>query len=160
MRTAYRALASLIALEIAIQAAAITYYIFGRGKWINDGGVVDKATIESHAGNFAGANGFTVHSFNGEKVIPLLAVLLLLVSFFAQVARGVLWAGLVLVLVAIQVFLGLFGHSIPELGLLHGFNALVLLTVAIIATRLARPAESRAVAPVGGAGVPDLWQSR
>lgn len=159
MRTAYRALASLIAVEIVIQAAAITYYIFGRGKWINDGGVVDKATIESHAGNFAGASGFPVHSFNGEKVIPLVAVLLLVVSFFAQVARGVLWAGLVFVLVAIQVFLGLFGHNIPLLGLLHGINALVLLTVAITAARLAQPAASRA-APVDDAGVPDSWRSR
>lgn len=160
MRTAYQAVASLMALEVVIQAAAVTYYIFGRGKWINDGGVVDKATIESHAGNFAGASGFPVHSFNGEKVIPLLAILLLVVSFFAPVVRGVLWAGLVLVLVAIQVFLGLFGHSIPLLGLLHGVNALVLFTVAITAARLPRPAESRAAAPVGAAGLPDPWQSR
>jgi hypothetical protein len=90
---------------------------------------------------------------NGEKVIPLLAILLLLASFFARIARGVLWAGLLCVLVAVQVFLGLFGRSIPLLGLLHGLNALVLLTVAIIALQ-ARQAESRAPAPVGAAGVP------
>ena len=154
MRTAYRALASLIAIEIAIQAAAITYYIFGRGKSINGSGVVDKATIESHAGNFEGASGFPIHSLNGEKVIPLLVILLLLVSFFARVARGVLWAGLLCVLVAVQVFLGLFGRSMPVLGLLHGLNALVLLTVAIIAVQ-ARQVEYRAAAPVGAAGVPD-----
>jgi hypothetical protein len=159
MRTVYRALAGLIALEIVIQASAITYYIFGRGRWINDGGVVDKATIESHAGNFAGASGFAVHSVNGEKVIPLLAILLLVVSFFAPVVRGVLWAALVLVLVAVQVFLGLFGHSVPLLGLLHGVNALVLLTVAITAARQARLADSRAAASVGAAGLPDPWRS-
>ena len=34
-----------------------------------------------------------LHGINGEMVFPLLALLLLIVSFFAKVPRGVHWAG-------------------------------------------------------------------
>lgn len=51
------------------------------------------------------------------------------------VPNGVRWAGIVVVLVALQVALGIFGHDIPFVGLLHGINALALFSVAVIAAR-------------------------
>lgn len=154
MRTAYRVLAYLVALEVVIQAAAIAFAMFGLAKWIGEGGVLDKATLESGSLNFTGVVGFPVHGINGQYLVPLIAILLLVVSFFAKVPRAVMWAGLVVALVAVQVFLGIFGHGIPALGLLHGLNAVVLFAVAVIAARRTRAtlAEPRAAAPVG-AGV-------
>ena len=49
-----------------------------------------------------------------------LALILLIVSFFAKIPGGVLWAGLVLVTVVVQVLLGMFGEGAPALGLVHG----------------------------------------
>ena len=49
MRTTYRVLAYLLAVEVMVQAAAIAYAIFGLGKYIDDGAVVDKATQESES---------------------------------------------------------------------------------------------------------------
>ena len=154
MRTAYHVLAYLIALEVVIQAAVISFAVFGLSKWITGGGVLDKATLESHSAEFIGVIGFAIHGFNGQNVVPILGILLLLVSFFAKVPRGIMWAGLVLLLVLAQVFLGIFGHGIPELGVLHGLNALVLFSVAVIAARRARvPAELSVAAPLGAAHV-------
>ncbi len=154
MRTAYHVLAYLIALEVVIQAAVISFAVFGLGKWINDGGVMDKAAMESHSAEFTGVIGFPIHSVNGQMVVPVLGILLLLASFFAKVPKGIMWAGLVLVLVIAQVFLGIFGAGIPELGVLHGLNALVLFAVAVIAARRARvPAELSVAAPLGAARV-------
>lgn len=147
MRTVYRILAWILAVEVLIQAAAISYAIFGFGKWIQEGGVLDKSVMESQASVFPEEVGFMVHGLNGMMLVPLLAVLLLLVSFFAKVPGGVALAGGVVGLVALQVLLGMFGHGIPGLGLLHGANALALFTVAVITAR-------RATLPVGPAGVP------
>ncbi len=146
MRTTYRVLAYLVALGVAVQAAAIAYAYFGLGKWIEDGGVLDKATMESEGAGFTGVLGFAVHGINGQMVIPVIALLLLIVSFFARVPRGVLWAGIVVLVVALQVTLGLLSFAVVGLGMLHGMNALVLFTVAVIAARrvstVAAPAPS------------------
>ena len=64
-------------------------------------------------------------------IIPLLALLLLVFSFFAKVPGGVKWAAIVLLLVVVQATLGIAGHSVPFLGALHGLNALLLFTAAI-----------------------------
>jgi hypothetical protein len=98
MRTAYHVLAYLIALEVVIQAAVISFAVFGLSKWITGGGVLDKATLESHSAEFTGVIGFAIHGFNGQNIVPILGILLLLVSFFAKVPRGIMWAGLVLLL--------------------------------------------------------------
>jgi hypothetical protein len=146
MRTVYRVLAWIVAVEVLIQAAAISYAIFGFGKWIQEGGVLDKSVMESQVTAFPEEVGFMVHGLNGMMVVPALAVLLVIVSFFAKVPRGVALAGGVVGLVALQVLLGMFGHGIPGLGLLHGANALALFVVAVIAAR-------RATLPVGPAEV-------
>jgi hypothetical protein len=138
MKTAYRVLAFVIAAEVAIQAAAIAYALFGLGLWISDGGVLDKAAMESESSTFTGDGGFPLHGINGEIVIPVLVLLLLVVSFFAKVPRGVMWAGITLGLVVLQVLLGLFGHVVPFLGALHGINALLIFGVAVMAAMAAR----------------------
>jgi len=146
MRTAYRVLAWIVAVEVLLQAAAISYAIFGFGKWIEQGGVMDKSVLESQASVFPEEVGFMVHGLNGMMVVPVVALLFLVVSFFAKVPRGVALAGAVAGLVVLQVLLGMFGHGIPGLGLLHGANALALFAAAVVAAR-------RAAQPVGPADV-------
>lgn len=138
MRTTYRVLAHLVAIGVVVQAAAIAYAYFGLDAWIDQGGVLDKATLESQSAEFDGVLGFAVHGIAGEMVIPAIAVLLLISSFFARIPRGVLWSGIILLDVAVQVLLGEVSHSVPGLGMLHGLNALVLFSLAIIAGRRAR----------------------
>lgn len=136
MRTAYRVLAYLVALGVVVQAAAVGFAHFGLDKWIDGGGVLDKAVVESHMAGESGFNGvagFAVHGINGTMVIPAVALLLMIVSFFAKVPRGVQWAGVVVLLVALQITLGFMSFGIPELGALHGINALALLAVAVLA---------------------------
>lgn len=138
MRTAYRVLAFVIAAEVAIQAAAIAYALFGLGVWIDGGGVLDKAAMENPSVTFAGDGGFALHGINGEIVIPVLVIVMLVLSFFAKVPRGVMWAGISLGLVVLQVLLGLLGHAVPFLGALHGINALLIFGVAVMAAMAAR----------------------
>jgi hypothetical protein len=147
MRTAYRVLAWLVAAEVLVQGAAIAWAIFGLGKWVEGGGVLDKAVMESQATAFPEELGFAVHGINGQMVVPVLALVLLVVAFFAKLPRGVALAGAVLGLVVLQVLLGMLGHGLPALGLLHGATAVVLFAVAVIAARAASQ-------PVGPAGVP------
>ena len=138
MKSAYRWLAYIIAAEVAVQAAAIAFAAFGLFKWVEDGGTLNKAVMESdQEPDFSGAVGFMIHGMNGEMLIPLLALVLLVVSFFAKVPGGVKWAGFVLLAVVVQVLLGLFAHGAPGLGALHGINALILFTVALVAARRA-----------------------
>lgn len=155
MRTAYRVLAYLVALEVVVQAAMIGFAFFGESKFIADGGVIDKALVESHSADFVGVAGFPIHILNGGIVIPLIALMLLVVSFFAKIPQGVRWAGIVLLLVVGQVLLGGFARGNPYLGLLHGMNALALFTTAVIAARrvMVAPAEAGSDAPAVRAGV-------
>ena len=85
MRNAYRVLALVIAVEVAIQAAAIAYANFGLDVWIDGGGVLNKATQEG--AEFTGVGGFVLHGINGMIVFPLLVIVLLVLSFFAKVPR-------------------------------------------------------------------------
>jgi hypothetical protein len=137
MKATYRVLAYLVALGVVVQAAAIAYAYFGLGKWIEDGGVLDKATMESEGTGFTGVVGFMIHGIAGDMVIPALALILLVVSFFARVPRGVLWAGIVVLLTALQVVLGHLSSEVVGLGPLHGVNALALFAVATVAAHRA-----------------------
>jgi hypothetical protein len=117
-----------------VQAAMIVYAIAGLGIWVDqDGGVLDKATMESQGTPFPEIVGFMVHGINGEMVIPVLALILMVLSFFAKVPGGVKWAGFVLLAVVVQVMLGMFLHEVSALGMLHGINALILFSVATMA---------------------------
>jgi len=135
MRSAYRVLAYIIAIEVVVQAAAIAYALAGLSKWVSDGGTLDKAAMESEDTTFTGVVGFIVHGINGQMLIPLLAVILRIISFFAKIPGGAKWAGLILLLVVIQVLLGLFSSGIPQLAILHGANALALFAAAVYAGR-------------------------
>jgi hypothetical protein len=146
MRSTYRVLGYLIAIEVVIQAAAIAYAMFGVSKFVEDGGTVDKALVESDEMAFDEIVGFIVHGINGMNVIPLLAILMLIVSFFAKVPNGVVLALVVVLVTAIQVFLGIFGHDVTLLGVLHGLNAFILAGVASAAAARATKPEEAAVA--------------
>lgn len=52
MKMAYRILAYLIALGVVLQASAIAFAFFGLGSWVEGGGVLDKAFIESSTSSF------------------------------------------------------------------------------------------------------------
>jgi heme A synthase len=135
MKTVYRVLAYLLAAEVAVQAMAMVFAIAGLGRWVDSGGVFDKAVMESDQSPFPQVIGFMVHGLNGTIVIPALALLLVICSFFAKIPRGVRWAALVLLLVVVQVNLGYAGHEFPALGALHGLNALLLFTTALYTAR-------------------------
>lgn len=139
MRSVYKYLAWLVAALVVVQAASVVYAIAGLGIWVDkDGGVLDKAAIESEEDLFPELVGFMVHGLNGMMVIPAVALLLLIVSFFAKVPRGILFAALVLLTVVVQVTLGLLGHEASIWGGLHGINALILFSLAVYAGMRAR----------------------
>jgi hypothetical protein len=137
MRSVYRNLALTIDALILVQAAAIAWAIFGEGKYIDDGHNVNKALQDSDTLPFPEVVGFIVHGINGEMLIPLVAIALLVVSFFAKVPEGTKWAGMLLGGIVVQVLLGLLGAGLPLLGLLHGANALLLFWLALHAAKLA-----------------------
>jgi heme A synthase len=148
VRTVYRVLASLVALEVVVQAAALALGFAGLAHWVNTGGVADSASIGGEEDPFPEAVGFLVHGINGSIVVPALALLLVVASFFAGVRRGTAWALGVLGLVVVQVMLGFSAADVPALGAVHGTNALLLFTTALLAARRARA--PRAVAAEAG----------
>jgi hypothetical protein len=85
-------------------------------------------------------SGQTLHAIFGSIVIPLLAIIFLIVSFFAKIPGGVKWAAIVFALVALQFLLAAFSFGAPVVGLLHGLNAFALAAVAGIAGRRAQSA--------------------
>jgi hypothetical protein len=142
MRTAYKVLAYLVAAEVAVQAMVMVWAIAGLAKWVDGGGVFDKSVIESQGNPFPEVAGIIVHGINGTFVVPGLALLLLIVSFFTKVRGAIKWAVIVFLLVVVQGQIGFLGHEFPLAGALHGLNALALFGVAIYAGR-----RLRAVAP-------------
>jgi heme A synthase len=142
MRNVYRALAFAVAGLVAVQAASIAYAVFGLAAYIDGGGAVDK-----NSDGFPGVGGLMAHGIGGQLVIPLVTLALLVVSFFAHVAGGVRWALIVLGTVAVQVALGIFSHSLPALGAVHGLVAMVLFGVAVTAAMRARGTARRTAEP-------------
>ncbi len=135
MKSAYRILAYLIALEVLVQAAAIAFATFGLLAYVDGGGTFDKSTADG--GVYGGAVGFLVHSVNGERVIPILAVALLVVAYFAHVPGAVKWSAIVFLTTLVQVVLGVLAGAVPTLGWVHGALAIVLFAVAVVAARQA-----------------------
>ena len=145
MRTVYRVLAYVIAAVVAIQAAAIGYAVFAQLHWIEDGGTLDKATLESSA---PGTGALMFHALEGYAVF-LVALALLIVSFFARMLRsttwsrshGVRWAVIVLACAFVQIALGGLSRMLAPIGAVHGAVALVLFGVAVTAAiRVPKPA--------------------
>jgi hypothetical protein len=129
MRAAYRILAGLVAIGVVLQAMFIALAWFLAIKDMDGGLVIDK--------NYDGNIGHTLHGQIGVLAIPIIALLLLIVSFFAKVDGGVKWALYVVGLVVLQVALAFVSFGAPVVGLLHGLNAFALLAVAGMAARRA-----------------------
>jgi hypothetical protein len=134
MRAAYRVLAGLVAVGVVLQAMFIALAWFTAIKDMDDGLVLDK----NYDGNF----GHMLHGQTGMMIIPLVALALLIVSFFAKIPGGIKWALYVVGLVALQIVLAFLSFGAPAVGALHGLNAFALAAVAVMASRRA------AVAPI------------
>ena len=142
MRLVYKVLAFTVAGLVVVQAAAVAFAVFGLFAYIEGGGTIDAANSGPESDiEFPGVVGFMIHGMNGMMLIPLVALILLIVSFFAKVPGGVGRAALVLGLVVLQVALGIFGHEVPALGALHGINALLLFGAAIMTGIRAKDAD-------------------
>jgi hypothetical protein len=141
MRKAYQVIAWLICALVVVQAGAMALGVSGESKFIDEGGVVDKALVEAaqEGGEppFSEVIGFMIHGMNGMMLLPLVALVFVGVSFGAGFAGARMWAGIVLLLIAVQVFMGLSAGGMPILGLLHGMNALFIFAAAMYAARLA-----------------------
>jgi heme A synthase len=134
MRTAYRLLAFAIAALVGVQAAAIGYAVFAQQNWIDNGGTLDKAALES---SVPGTKALVFHALDGG-VILLLALALLIISFFAKIPQGVRWAVIVLLWTIVQIALGTLSHLFAVIGAVHGAIALALFGVAVRAAMQTR----------------------
>jgi hypothetical protein len=147
MRSAYRVLAHLIPILVVLQAMVIAWAVFGLGKFIQDGGVVNKAFVDDRdTMHFTAERGFAYHGIGGMMVIPIVALALLIVSFFAKVPGGVQLALVILALVVIQVVLGIVSHEAPWLGLVHALNAFLIIGTSLAAVRRAKGAAAKETA--------------
>ena len=129
---------------VAIQAAVIAYGFFGLGAWIENGNDMTKTVLEG-GGGFAGEGGLMVHSIVGQWVIPVLALVMLVLSFFSHLQGGVKWAAWLFVATVVQVLLGVVSFGVPTVGILHGLNAFLIFWLALMA---ARADGSHSTAPV------------
>ena len=146
MRKFYTGLAWTLAGAVVVQAAAIAFAFGGMLNLISEGGVVDKALLESFQAAGVGELGFMIHAVVGGVLIPLLALTLLVVSFFVRARGAKLWAAITLGLVVLQVTLGFSITDMPYLGLIHGANALAIVVAAVVAVLRARRSASPAAA--------------
>lgn len=137
MRSLYRILAGLVALGVVLQAAFVAAGWFAVLHDTDSGTVFDKNTGYNE--------GQVLHSVAGMMVIPVVAVLLLIVSFFARISGGVKWAAITFGVTVLQIVLAYAGYGAPVVGALHGINAFALAGVASVAMRKARLAEAPAL---------------
>lgn len=154
MRNVYRGFAFAVAALVALQAAFIAFAMFGLTNWIEEGGTLDASTFsEGSTVEVGGGTGFMLHGIVGTILVPLVALILLVISFFAKIPGGVKWAAIVFGLVVLQYALSFIGRAagVPFIGALHGLNALILFGVAVSAALRVRSTATRAEAadPVG-----------
>ncbi len=125
MRSAYKILGHTIAGFVAIQAAAIALWVFGMFKWVDDGHSLTQQVSDDRLEGVTGSVGIMIHSL-GAMIVALLAIILLIISFFAKIPGGVKWAGFVFLAVLAQWVIAIASFEIPGLGFLHGLNAIVI----------------------------------
>jgi len=158
MRKAYRILADIIAVGVVIQAMAMIWAIAGLFHWIDSGGgSLDSSVLDSWQDDppdFQGSAGFVIHGIVGGMVLPIIALALLIIAFFARVPGGVKWAAIVFASVIVQLFAGYSGYDFPWIGLIHGLNAFVLFSMAIFAARAAGQSATEADAQTAIAATP------
>jgi hypothetical protein len=151
MRSAYKYLAYAIDVLILLQAAAIAWAVFGLSKWIDDGNSLTKAKMEGDTFSFTEERGFMIHGINGQMLIPLIGLILLIISFFAKVPEGPKYAGMLFGGIVLQVVLGMGAHGLPVLGFIHGFWALLLFWLAYRTAKQADVLTTGASAPEAAA---------
>jgi hypothetical protein len=116
---------------VLLQAANIAYAWFKTLSDIDGGAVIDN--------NYEGNAGHALHGIIGIMIIPAVALIFLIVSFFAKIPGGVKWAAIIFGLVVLQVALAFASFAAPIVGTLHGINALALIALAGFAGRRAMP---------------------
>jgi hypothetical protein len=129
MKSAYRTLAYLIAAGVALQAASVALGFFAIIHEVDSGGVI---TAEY---DYDSNLGIILHRVGGLGIIPLLAIALLVVSFFVKVPGAVRRAGAVFGLVVLQIGLVFGAFVAAPVGALHGLNALAVFGAAVRAGR-------------------------
>jgi hypothetical protein len=134
MKATYRVLAILIPVIVALQASFIALGVFGLGKWVEDGNDFTKSVLEN--GGSTGDIGFVLHSF-GAIAAALVALLLLIVSFFAKIEGGVRAAALVFADVLVQWVLAFVSFGAWAVGILHGLNAFLMFGLGMMAAAAA-----------------------
>jgi len=152
MRKTYQIIAQVIAGLVVLQAALMVWAIAGLFSWIDEGNSIDKSVVEGWADEpptFDGAIGHFIHAFiSGTILIPLLGLILLIVSFFAKVPRGVALAAAVVVSIVVQYLAGTLAEpDMPYLGLIHGLNAFILFGLALAAGKAAKDAAATPAEP-------------
>jgi hypothetical protein len=143
MRSAYKYLAYAIDALILVQAAAIAWAVFGLGKYVEDGHTLTKTKMDADTFSFTEERGFMIHGINGQLLIPLIGLILLIISFFAKVPEGPKYAAMLFGGIVLQVVLGMTADAVPALGFIHGFWALLLFWLAY------RTAQQAELAPAG-----------
>jgi hypothetical protein len=144
MRATYRVLALLIAAGVVVQAAFIAVAWFQVLHDSDSGAIFDKNSEPNWA--------YTGHSVVGTLVIPIIALVLLILSFFARIPGGVKWAAITFGVVLLQIVFAFLGFAAPVAGALHGINAFALAGVASVAARQARLAETATAEPAAPVG--------
>jgi hypothetical protein len=125
MRATYRALSHTISGLVVVQAAAIALWVFGLLSWVDDGHSFTPAVSDDRAEGVTGSVGIAIHSF-GAMAVALLAIVLLIVSFFTKLPGAVKWAGFIFLAVLLQWVVAIISFSVPGLGVIHGANAILI----------------------------------
>jgi len=124
MDAAFRIWASLVSLAIIVQVGLAGYGAFHAVDVSDDKGAISKKGVE---------HGFNAHAAFGY-VIAVAGLVLLILAFITrrQSSGGARpkWAGILLVLLVVQVLLAGLGGAVAWLGVLHGMNALAVAGVA------------------------------
>ncbi|MEV0713746.1 hypothetical protein [Asanoa sp. NPDC050611] len=145
MRSLYVWLSRLIALGVVVQVLVIAWSAFDIINKAGDGVPFTEDT-EANAGA-------AIHSVVGMMIIPVLALLFGIISFFAKVRGGVALAWAVVGLVVLQIALAFASFSAPVVGILHALNAFAIAGVAGMAGSRASRSDTPVAATAGDAGV-------
>jgi len=154
MRKAHQVLAIVLAAFVVIQAMAIAYALAGLGKWIEDGHTLNAAVkkqLEDGDVKYRGVGGFALHGIDGQLIIPIITILLLIFSLLAakQVPGAGTRGGIIFVMVIVQIVLGMSAEDAPFLAPIHALNGFGIFAMAVVTARKAAeaaPATTEAVA--------------
>lgn len=135
----YRSLCWTIVALVVVQAVLVAWGSAGESRFVDEGGVIDKALIEAaQAGGelpFPEVVAFPVHGLNGGLLLPVVALVLLGCSFAARLLGARSHAAALFGLVVLQGQAGYLMGEIPAVGIVHGANALLILVIAVRAAR-------------------------